>query len=788
MNYDTELTHPDQRQILPFCGFPRSSSKKIEPPMHIPWLPALLLSGSLAGISAAAIPIDQYEDLTFDAPIEHRVRAGDPLHFVGRVEDASITAIQFVFETNTGTEHDFFFLVRPDGRFERDLVFMADQQGSYHVHAFAGALGQATPFKGTFSQVVVDGVSAPVQWPVGFFDGIRLDNPLPTRWPVGRRLPLAGEILDPRVQQLRVNVDTPGSQRSVTLAHDEAHFETQLRLATEDVGEARLEFITSLVDGNFWSRGRISLALTQDPLPQLQVSALSVSLPPGGETTIWVVNAGDGDLTLDAPAIEGPFSIVSVPQMLGPVTRGSIVVRSDGSPGRTGRLILPSNDPHRPRMEVALSSLQNGQAPLGDWQRHTGDIPLVDGEQIVALYSTSRTDEDRLFPYTLGQPESAVAAESTPRAKAVSARYLGEAELRRRESELARRVAAAGGLGAFRTAASQAEIGDQRGFTFNQFGRVPTQRVSATVLAVSQYGVAWGHDGSGAGAAQLPTGRVQEILDQFDADFDLLVASLGAPSDVDGDGKTHFLFTPLVDSTGFGGFVDASSILPIAAGGNGNQTDLIFIRLGEPGVSYRSLLAHEFQHLINFNQHVLVRFGDSEVSWLNEGLSHVAEDLVGGHRVGNAERVATYLADPTTVGLVGDASTSSAKRGGAYLFVRALVDRFGPQVLLGLVGTGRTDRDNLQHVTQEAFEDLLAGFAAQLVTSGTDLGQHPRFDFTFDALAPEGRRGFGRGVEFPPGTLPGCHDTVPESGCHRQPTCSRDSRARRIRDPRRNSR
>ncbi|MBT6627887.1 MAG: hypothetical protein HOB49_12795, partial [Gemmatimonadetes bacterium] len=122
--------------------------------MRIPWLPALLLSGSLTGISSAAIPVDQYQDLTFDAPIEHRLRAGDALRFAGRVEDASITAIQFVFESDTGTEHAFFFLVRPDGRFERDLVFMADQQGSYHVHAFAGALGEPIPFKGTFSQVV----------------------------------------------------------------------------------------------------------------------------------------------------------------------------------------------------------------------------------------------------------------------------------------------------------------------------------------------------------------------------------------------------------------------------------------------------------------------------------------------------------------------------------------------------------------------------------------------------------------------------------------------------------
>ena len=33
--------------------------------------------------------------------------------------------------------------------------------------------------------------------------------------------------------------------------------------------------------------------------------------------------------------------------------------------------------------------------------------------------------------------------------------------------------------------------------------------------------------------------------------------------------------------------------------------------------------------MISFNQHVLVRDGDAEDTWLNEGLSHYAEELGG---------------------------------------------------------------------------------------------------------------------------------------------------------------
>src|SRR2546429_9346223 len=38
---------------------------------------------------------------------------------------------------------------------------------------------------------------------------------------------------------------------------------------------------------------------------------------------------------------------------------------------------------------------------------------------------------------------------------------------------------------------------------------------------------------------------------------------------------------------------------------------------------------HEFQHMISYNQHVLVRRGQAEILWLNEGLSHYAEERGG---------------------------------------------------------------------------------------------------------------------------------------------------------------
>ena len=47
------------------------------------------------------------------------------------------------------------------------------------------------------------------------------------------------------------------------------------------------------------------------------------------------------------------------------------------------------------------------------------------------------------------------------------------------------------------------------------------------------------------------------------------------------------------------------------------------------------MIIHEFQHMISFNQHVLVRGGNAEETWLNEGLSSFAEEL-GGRLVPDA--------------------------------------------------------------------------------------------------------------------------------------------------------
>ena len=97
---------------------------------------------------------------------------------------------------------------------------------------------------------------------------------------------------------------------------------------------------------------------------------------------------------------------------------------------------------------------------------------------------------------------------------------------------------------------------------------------------------------------------------------------------------------------------------------------------------------HEFQHMISFNQHVLLRGGDAEVLWLNEGFSHYAEEL-GGRTyasgtpefsrfvIGDLYNAYKYLDSTDKHFLLPTAGIGSLpERGAAWLFVRYVVDRY----------------------------------------------------------------------------------------------------------------
>jgi len=200
---------------------------------------------------------------------------------------------------------------------------------------------------------------------------------------------------------------------------------------------------------------------------------------------------------------------------------------------------------------------------------------------------------------------------------------------------------------------------------------------------------------------------------------------------------------------------------------------------------------HEFQHMISFNQHVLVRGGDAEATWLNEGLSHFAEELgarklpdapgdPAGTRfsqfaVATSPTRTTTCSIPSSIFLIEPLGSLGRlpERGANWLFVRWLIDHFdtdplGANLTRQLLSTSATGNANVQAVTGQTFATLvtqwqmanylddLSGFqdaTGRLKYSKLELPEHLcqpsqqdgfRFPLAFPPCARHGGAGYDR--------------------------------------------
>jgi hypothetical protein len=166
---------------------------------------------------------------------------------------------------------------------------------------------------------------------------------------------------------------------------------------------------------------------------------------------------------------------------------------------------------------------------------------------------------------------------------------------------------------------------------------------------------------------------------------------------------------------------------------------------------------HEFQHMISFNQHVLIRGSSGEVLWLNEGFSHYAEELGGrSYELNPDARLADctigttpcrfYSGDLLNASSFLDSTSSHflipgsgigtlAERGAAWLFVRYLVDQYAAggdtagwnAVTRSLVQTNLSGANNIEDVTGNQFEDIVSRWA--LANWVTDAGVPPELQY-----------------------------------------------------------
>ena len=252
-----------------------------------------------------------------------------------------------------------------------------------------------------------------------------------------------------------------------------------------------------------------------------------------------------------------------------------------------------------------------------------------------------------------------------------------------------------------------------------------------------------------------PAGGIHKINTQY----------FGTETDVDGNGKVIVLISGIINHLpwtdpkwhdvpepkdryridGFFLWIDLFETDQLGLEpGTTNHAEIVYLTAADPDGEYLGAdfkfptaevaqrnaitLAHEYEHLISYSHRIFeYGFEFEQEAWLEEGMAHMAEDLNGmdGNNVARANK---YLDDPGIVSLEYDSAPLN-QRGGIYLFLRYLGDRFGESIYWRLLQSKCVGRPCIEAITGENFYDTLGDFLAALYLSGKGIALDDRYEF-----------------------------------------------------------
>ncbi len=223
---------------------------------------------------------------------------------------------------------------------------------------------------------------------------------------------------------------------------------------------------------------------------------------------------------------------------------------------------------------------------------------------------------------------------------------------------------------------------------------------------------------------------LQNISDTFDKDIYSSVRDVYGSEwkpGIDGDEKVVILFTDI--QSGFGGYFRSDDEQPSSAVSDSNEREMFYINTSfiDDERQANAFLAHEFQHLINYNQKNRIR-NVQEKTWVNEMLSEVAPTIAGlneSYAGSNlSDRVDSFLNNPT------DALTRWGNTGSDYgvasVFGHYLLDHYGEDFFTAVVQNDKTGIDTINAAlakenTRDKFGDVFNNWAITVLVNDCNI-------------------------------------------------------------------
>lgn len=235
-------------------------------------------------------------------------------------------------------------------------------------------------------------------------------------------------------------------------------------------------------------------------------------------------------------------------------------------------------------------------------------------------------------------------------------------------------------------------------------------------------------------AKPLTEGQLAQLVSEFESKiYPRVTGAFGteAKPGVDGEDRLFIVISPAVDNFGkekglMGYFWSRDAIPGTSTTSHSNQKEVLFMTdklFDYPSLTSFGTLAHEFQHLINFSQKAVKSgYTVAEETWLDEGLSMYAMEVAGyGLPAGDkhiAKDLREFQLDPAAYSLTDwSGNPHGFAYGQSYLFVRYMVDRFGPNVVQEILQSTKAGQQAVEEVLARRQDSFVGTFRAWTIAN-----------------------------------------------------------------------
>jgi hypothetical protein len=242
----------------------------------------------------------------------------------------------------------------------------------------------------------------------------------------------------------------------------------------------------------------------------------------------------------------------------------------------------------------------------------------------------------------------------------------------------------------------------------------------------------------------------------FDAIYEVNHSKFGYENDTDGNGRVIIIFSrELENMNGLLGYFNPVDKYPNNySHPNSNGGDIFYLTTNSMYSGYiKGTLAHEFQHMIYFDQHYNHSV-TSSYTWLNEALSQAAE-YYNGYTINHLAWISHYLNDGW--GSLSLTYWTSYNYGYGALFIRYLIDQYGDTAIKNMCSTPNIGIAAVEAATGQNFNTIFNNFTKAVVLSDVTSNTNPLYKFTTLGLEAvqsnylNERRGLTTSLQYPIG-------------------------------------